>query len=555
MVDLSKSSALHGPTYIIWQVTTLVLAALVDIGVVAFGPPDTVGWLTYAGLGFLTVHTVTACLLYARLTPRWRILVPVLSLCALAVIGAEVLPVVPMATMIGAIPLLWLVFEFGRRGLVVALISLAVVLPMVLQLDIVVAGSGPEWLQFLPIPLSAVGLLVGSHQIAITLARRERQLVAQARALGTTLKDSEDQRLLLETLLEAVDAVVVAYDDDGVLIWDNPAARSLVGRAGIETDGQVSGELHIYAEDQVTPLSIDEIPLARAHRGEEFDADLAWFGPPGDQLAYLLTSRQICRNDSERYGYVIAGLEVTDLLDAIRIREEFLTTVSHELRTPLTSIMGYHELLADEIDPTDQALLNMLGVAQRNAQVLLNRVGQLLQASGSAEVIKIERHHLDFETLTEAVLAKHHSAAQTLGVCLVHRVEAGLTGAVDAHNFEQVVDNLVSNALKHTPAGGKVTVCLARRNAAIVLEVTDTGHGMSAVEQRRAFDRFYRTPKANTLAMQGLGVGLSVVKAVVEAHRGEITLDSTLGVGTTVTVTVPDVDPDTHPDDEVDAAP
>src|SRR5690606_4769313 len=102
--------------------------------------------------------------------------------------------------------------------------------------------------------------------------------------------------------------VVVAYDDAGVLIWDNPAARGLVERAGIATDGQVIGQLHMYREDQVTPLAVNEIALARAHRGEEFDAQLTWFGEPGDQQAYLLSSRQICRTEAERYGYVIVGL-------------------------------------------------------------------------------------------------------------------------------------------------------------------------------------------------------------------------------------------------------
>src|SRR5690606_34484657 len=142
-------------------------------------------------------------------------------------------------------PLLWLIFEFGRRGLILAVAALVVVLPLVYLLDIVPAGGGPEWLQFFPIPLSAFGLLLGAHQIATTLARRERQLLDQARELRTTLEASQDQLLLLQALLATVDAVVVAYDDDGVLIWDNEAARGLVDRAGIATDGQLIDQLHM----------------------------------------------------------------------------------------------------------------------------------------------------------------------------------------------------------------------------------------------------------------------------------------------------------------------
>ncbi|WP_110239780.1 ATP-binding protein [Nocardioides gilvus] len=544
MSESSKSYALHRHTYVVWQVSTFALTALVAAGVLTFAEPGTVGWPTYAGLGFLALLSAVASLTYSRLlTPRWRIVVPVMSLCALTVMGADILPVMPMATMVMTIPLLWLVFEFGRRGLVVAVVALAGILTMVYLVDVIPSGSGPGWLQFLPIPLSGIGLLFGAHQIAATLARREHQLVAQARELRSTLDSSEDQLLMLRGVLETIDAVIVAYDADGELIWDNPAAVAVAERAGITTAGHPAGQLRIYAEDQVTALRRDEIPLARAHRGEEFDAQLTWFGEPGDQQAHLLSARQIRRaGDDVRHGYVIVGLEVTDLLQAIRVREEFLTTVSHELRTPLTSIMGYHELLEDAIDPADAPVLKMLAVAQRNAQILLNRVGQLLQASGDGETRAIERRRVDLPALVETALTKHHPGAETLTVQLQHQVEHDLKGSVDPDAFEQVVDNLVSNALKHTPPGGSVSVCLDRKDDALRLRVADTGSGLTPAEQRHAFDRFYRTANANAQAIQGLGVGLSVVKSIVEAHDGEVTVTSNPGFGTTFTVTIPDED-------------
>lgn len=536
----ARLSALRPQSYVVWQVSTFLLTALVAAGVLAFADPGTVGLPTYVGLGVLALHSAVITLTYARLLPaRWRIVAPLLSLGALVVMGADILPVMPMAGLIVTIPLLWLVFEFGERGLVLALVSLGIVLATAYRLDVMISGSGPAWLQFLPLPLCGIGLLVGAHQLATTLRRREHDLLNRTRELRTTLDASEDQLLLLRGLLETIDAVIVAYDDDGALIWDNHAARQLVERAGIATDGQVLEQLQIYAADQVAALDTDTIPLARAHAGEEFDAELTWFGAPGDQLAFLLSSRQIQRPDTRRYGYVIVGLDVTALLDAIAVREGFLTTVSHELRTPLTSIMGYHELLEEGIDPEETHLHRILAVAQRNARVLLHRVSQLLQASGTADDLVVERHPTDLDALVREVMVKHESAAATVGVRLRLQARSAVDADIDPHSFGHVVDNLMTNALKHTPAGGTVTVTAEKQGSMVQLRVEDTGVGLTPDEQRRVFDRFYRTDHANELALQGLGVGLSVVKSIIEAHDGTVTVTSCPGEGACFTVAIP----------------
>lgn len=541
----SEAPLSYRRSYEVWQVATFALTAVVGFCVIAFADPDVIGWPTYTGLTLLVLQGLLAAALTVRLLgARWRIAAPVLALVALVAMGHDLLPVAPMALIVLIIPLLWLVWEFDGLGFALSLSALAVLLVMLHDVG-VPGASGPGWLQLLPVGLVGLALIVSAHQIAITLHRREEELMVRADQLHGHLSASEDRLLLLRGLLDTIDAVIVAYDDDGALIWDNAAAKRLVGRAGIDTDGQLVDELHMYAADRTTRLGVDEIPLARAHRGEEFDSELIWFGPPGDQVAHLLSSKQIYRADAQRYGYVIVGLEVTELLDSIRVREEFLTTVSHELRTPLTSIIGYHELMEDEIDPADAGLHKMLAVAQRNATVLLNRVGELLQASGSVEALVVERRPTHMDALLEGTLAPHHAAAATLGVRLEACVHKTLNAHVDPRCFEQVVDNLVSNALKHTPAGGTVQVNLGARGGTLRLCVTDTGSGMSASEQRHVFDRFYRTAAANDQALQGLGVGLSVVKSIVEAHAGTITVQSRQGLGTTFVVEIPDaVDPD-----------
>ena len=538
----TRGVPLHRHPYLVWQISTLVLTVLVAAGILALADPDVVGWPTYVGVGALCLSTVTTYLLHTRVVGhQWRIAMPVLSLGALVVMGADILPVMPTAALVILVPLLWLVFEFGRRGTVVALIGLATVLTLIFSSHIVPAGSGPAWMQFLPVPFTSVGLLLGSHQLASALRRREEVLKANTRLLETTLENSQHQLLLLRAILDTVDAVIVAYDDDGQLIQDNPAARRMVPLAGVATDGSLVGPLHIYYPDSSTPVARQEIPLARAHRGEEFTTELHWFGPPGDQAAVILSSRQIPRADSGRYGYVIVGLDITDVMEAIRVREEFLTTVSHELRTPLTSIIGYHELIEDDLGPDDEALRAMLTIAQRNAHVLLTRVSQLLQASGSGGQPTLARRTLDLDQLMSDVLTNHHPVAASLGVALDHEIEPGLEGHLDPDQFEQVVDNLISNALKYTPAGGKVCVRVEHVGEALSVTVTDTGIGMNPAEQRHAFERFYRAAGATQRAIPGLGIGLAAVKSIVEAHGGQVELRSRPGAGTSVTVTIPDV--------------
>ncbi|QCC76389.1 sensor histidine kinase [Nocardioides daphniae] len=490
---------------------------------------------------------------HGRLSHRWRLSLPLVSLVALVLMGTEIVPVLPTAALVVVLPLLWLVFEFGWPGAFIASAALVTVMQLLYLGDVVPQGEGPLWVQYLPLALLGLGLLLGGRQLALERDRREDRLTAQANRLRATLDANEDQLLLTQTLLDIIDVTIVAYDDAGERIWDNPDARRLGDLAGIQTDGTIEPVVHYYAPDRVTPVPPEEFVLARAHRGEEFDAQLAWFGPPEDQVAYLLSSRQIHRTQHDRFGYVIVGIPVTDVLDSVRAREEFLTTVSHELRTPLTSIIGYHELIEDEIDPADVTVLKMLRVAQRNAHVLLSRVGQLLQASGSSEAVELKTRTVDLVDLMEAALTPLRTAAETAGLDLEVDVQPGIKATLDPDCFTQVVDNLVGNAVKYTPAPGTVTVRLHQRADMVVLEVVDTGPGLSANEQSHVFERFYRTASATDQAVQGIGVGLSVVKAIVEAHGGQIDLASSPGTGTRFEVTMPVEGPDTEPDAEPDA--
>jgi PAS domain S-box-containing protein len=231
----------------------------------------------------------------------------------------------------------------------------------------------------------------------------------------------------------------------------------------------------------------------------------------------------------------------TELSELDRMKSELVATVSHELRTPLTSIRGYTELLADAapgtLPPTER---RMVEIIDRNGQRLLALVEDLLTFSridSGTFSLMVEDVHLAgvLDTVCTSVAP---SLPPTLELNI--RV-AGELGKVrgDAAQLERAVLNLVSNAVKFSPDGGTITVGARRDGNRVTIVVADTGIGMSREEQGRLFQRFYRTPTAQKRQIQGTGLGLALVKGIVDKHGGTVDLTSAPGRGTTVTVTLP----------------
>jgi signal transduction histidine kinase len=225
-----------------------------------------------------------------------------------------------------------------------------------------------------------------------------------------------------------------------------------------------------------------------------------------------------------------------------KARGAFVSQVSHELRTPLTSIRGFLELLlepgADQVSPAERH--TYLTVVDRNAVRLLGLVEDLLfVAQVDDDKLALDEAEFDFAEVTADAVQAARPAAEKRRITLRVESEPRLTLLGDRGRLAQVVDNLLSNALKFTPEGGNVTVTLARTNGNASLVVADTGAGMRPDELGHLFERFYRTDDARAQAIQGTGLGLSISKAIIDAHQGTITAHSQLGIGTSLTVELP----------------
>lgn len=224
-----------------------------------------------------------------------------------------------------------------------------------------------------------------------------------------------------------------------------------------------------------------------------------------------------------------------------RMKDDFVASVSHELRTPLTSISGYVELMIDgEVGGMSAEQLNFLGVVRRNADRLLRLVGDLLFAAQSdARQVEFERAPVDLLPLVTHAFeaARPAAAAREIEFALETESVERLHG--DAGRLGQMIDNLLSNALKFTPPGGSALVRLSRRDDAAQIEISDTGMGISEEDQQRLFERFFRTSDATEQAIQGTGLGLSIAAAIAEGHGGSIEVKSEVGRGTTFSVVLP----------------
>ena len=253
----------------------------------------------------------------------------------------------------------------------------------------------------------------------------------------------------------------------------------------------------------------------------------------------LLERERDARRDAE-YARSLVEEQNRHLVELDRMKDDFVASVSHELRTPLTSINGYLDLMLEDNEDFPATQRQYLGVVRRNSERLLRLVGDLLfVAQVDAGRISLEMTAVDLTGLVADAVEGVRPVAEEKHLELVADVDPIEIPQADALRLGQVLDNVLSNAVKFTPAEGSVTVRAFLDGTHAVVEVEDTGMGIAPEDQARLFDRFFRTAAAGHMAIPGTGLGLAIAKAIVEGHDGTISLASEPGQGTTVRLELP----------------
>lgn len=279
-----------------------------------------------------------------------------------------------------------------------------------------------------------------------------------------------------------------------------------------------------------------------ARLGGSEDRDWTYVRADGSTLpVHVAVTPRVDENGST-VGYIFVGNDISERKELARLQDEFVGLVSHELRTPISSILGYLELMRDESEaPLTDEQRHYLGVAERNAHRLLRLVGDLLfTAQVTAHKFPIESAQVDVNAVIESSVESARPVSQAANVLLLCKPAAG-TPIVrgDAMRIAQACDNLLSNAIKFTPRGGTVTVSVTVADDLVTVSVRDTGMGIPAEEMSMLSTRFFRASTATRSAVQGVGLGLSITKAIITAHGGELSATSDVGVGTTFAFTLP----------------
>jgi len=331
-------------------------------------------------------------------------------------------------------------------------------------------------------------------------------------------REREESTALVEAMVEGV----LAADARGRILTANSAARRLLGFEGGREFPNLTQLFHPKPARDVVDAAL---------RGEvvaERELDL-------EDRILLASARPLATG-----GTVLVLHDVTALRRLESVRRDFVANVSHELKTPLTSIAGYAETLAGET-PDPETTRRFLEVILANSRRMQRLVDDLLDLSRiESGGWQPEPEPQDLATVAGEVLDLFAGRAAEGGVgCVVEVAADAATVEMDAQALRQVLSNLVDNALRYTPSGGRITIAARRDRTAILLEVRDTGAGIPSEHLPRLFERFYRVDPSRSRAAGGTGLGLAIVKHLIEAHGGDCEALSTLGVGTTIRCRIP----------------
>ena len=365
----------------------------------------------------------------------------------------------------------------------------------------------------------------------------ERRLTELARDFRSHFARTERERERLEAVLRNMLDGVVMLGPDGRIALANAAATELLG---IPTVGELLGvRLALLCRNPDLVVIIDEL---LGERPRPLTREVVLAGP---ERRFLSVAAAPIVLREGRSGAILVLHDVTRVRRLESMRADFVANVSHELRTPLTAIRGYAEtLLGGALDDRSRAL-QFLQVIERHSERLSRLIEDLLTLS-DLELGRTELHPEPFElvAIVEGVLEVLQPKAEGKGIELRMELPAILPPVlVDRDQIEQVLINLIDNAIKYTPAGGRVRVSAAvpsdddRRS--VEIRVTDSGIGIPEKDIPRLTERFYRVDRARSRELGGTGLGLAIVKHIVQAHGGSLAIESRLQQGTTVRVGLP----------------
>lgn len=343
--------------------------------------------------------------------------------------------------------------------------------------------------------------------------------------LKKSIADAEGERDKLNTLFLHMADGVVAFMGDGKLLHINPAAKKML---------KIGDEVNLHFKDVFPDIESGSIPEMGQPGFIECN-----YSRGNMQFKIFFATFKTSENES---GLLSVIHDITEQNRLEENRREFVANVSHELRTPLTNIKSYTEtLITDDGSIPEDTAKSFLGVIMSEADRMTRIVSDLLILSKfDYGKMTLTMQTFPIYDLLKKICDAIMLTAQKAGCNLLLLADENLPQiTADKERIEQVIVNILSNAIKYTPAGGRITVYAEYKDNCVSVSVQDTGAGIPPDDLPKLFDRFYRVDKARSRAQGGTGLGLSIAKEIIELHKGTINVSSELGKGSTFTVNLP----------------
>lgn len=336
------------------------------------------------------------------------------------------------------------------------------------------------------------------------------------RDLETKAERLSLEREELATLMSAISDAILAVDLEGTPLFFNSQLALLFGAFIKDTR---------LWEVIRAPEILNAFDVALKQGKEGFARAIPINPISGPRRFFSLSVSALRKRDGSVYGAVGIFHDVTELKAAEQMRIDFVANVSHELRTPLTAIKGYVDTLIQDSEQGQPMTPEFLQIIARNSTRLMGLIQDLLELSTLESGDSIQKERLSTKEITDRVIHQLSHAFEAKRQEVSCLVGAPLVVA-DSRRLEQVLVNLLDNASKYTPTGGKIAVSWDHDGNDVVLRVKDTGPGISVEHHARLFERFYRVDKARSREQGGTGLGLAIVKHIVQRHQGAVSIES-----------------------------
>lgn len=334
--------------------------------------------------------------------------------------------------------------------------------------------------------------------------------------LSDTIDELNEEKEKLSSILSNMSDGVIALDKDENIILINQCATELLS---VKEEDLIDQQIRDILGEAFVPENQETIIYRNTHDGQE---------------RILKLTNNALEFDEEKTGAIIVIYDVTKEEKHEQMRKDFVANVSHELRTPLTTIKSYIEALDEGAIKDEEIATNFIKVANQETDRMVRLVNDLLTLSRiEGDALELKRTTISISTMIEDVIDRFNIKLKEKEIdCIYHAAEDLPMIFVDPDKIDQVLNNLIYNAIKYTDPGGEIKITSYVKDEKVFIEIADSGTGIPSEDLSFLFERFYRVDKARSRERGGTGLGLAITREIIKAHQGNIVVESELDKGT-----------------------